>query len=58
MKKLAAILLAAVTLLSAAGCSGKPADSAADTRAQFPAGQYDYKYQWYAGMTPRKSSAR
>ena len=46
-------------LLTAAACSAKPDafagdTSAADAAALFPSDRYDYKYQWYADMTPEE----
>lgn len=62
MKKILAILLTAVMLLTtvvtmtvSSACSAKPAISSADgTGTSFPADKYDYKYRWYASMSPEE----
>ena len=58
LRRIAALLLAALMLLSATACSKNPAVSDSDASVvvvpQFPADQYEYKYQWYATLTPEE----
>ena len=59
--KLTALLLAAALMTVPAACSSKqdvsPTDAAATASEAvvFPADQYEYKYRWYATLTPEQT---